>query len=86
MRFWTVVAAIMRRPNFGIAANLLILGSVEARRWIMFGPGYLSAIAAAFASRSQHATPERGRLLSEPPAESGAQLYFPFWPFLDDAR
>ncbi len=86
MRFRTVVAAIMRRPSFRSAANLLIFGSVEARRWIMFGLGYLSAIAAAFASRSQHATPERWRLLSEPQAESGAQLYFPFWAFPDDAR
>jgi len=75
MRFWTVVAA-----------NLLIFRSVEAWRRIMFGLGYLSAIAAAFASRSQHATPKGGRLLSEPPAQSGAKLYFPFWPFLDDAR
>lgn len=60
MRFWAVVAAIVRRPDLWIAANLLIFRKVEAWRWIMFGLGYLCAIEAAFASRSQHATTRRG--------------------------
>jgi hypothetical protein len=59
MRFWAVVADV-RRPDLWIAANLLIFRKVEAWRWIMFSLGYLCAIEAAFASRSQHATTRRG--------------------------
>ena len=52
-----ILAALLHGPLYvWIAASFLGFGSVEAWHWIMFGLGYLSAVAAALASRSQHAT------------------------------
>lgn len=38
-----------------IAADLFVFRNIEAWHWTMFGHGYLSAVAAALASRQTHA-------------------------------
>ena len=51
-----IVAALLHGPLYvWIAAELFDFRNIEAWRWIMFRPGYLSAVAAALASRSTHA-------------------------------
>lgn len=53
-----LLASIFHGPLYlWIASNLFVFQSVEAWHWILFGVGYASAILAAFASRSKHATP-----------------------------
>ena len=53
-----LLASILHGPLYlWIAANLFIFQSVEAWHWIMFAAGYASAVLAAFASGSKHATP-----------------------------
>ncbi len=53
-----ILAALLHGPLYlWIAASVFVFRNVEAWHWIMFGLGYLSAVAAALASRSKHATP-----------------------------
>ena len=52
-----ILAVLLHGPLYvWIAASLFVFRNVEAWHWIMFGLGYLSAVAAALASRSKHAT------------------------------
>lgn len=52
-----ILASILHGPLYlWIAANLFVFRDVQAWHWIMFGLGYLSALAAALVSRSKHAT------------------------------
>jgi cellulose synthase/poly-beta-1,6-N-acetylglucosamine synthase-like glycosyltransferase len=52
-----ILAALLHGPLYlWVAASIFIFRNIEAWHWIMFGLGYFSVIAAAFASRSKHAT------------------------------
>lgn len=52
-----ILAALLHGPLYlWIATNVFVFRSVEAWHWIMLGLGYVSAVAAALASRSKHAT------------------------------
>jgi cellulose synthase/poly-beta-1,6-N-acetylglucosamine synthase-like glycosyltransferase len=52
------LASMLHGPLYlWIAANLFVFQNVETWHWAMFGLGYLSAVLAALASRSPHATP-----------------------------
>lgn len=53
-----ILASLLHGPLYlWIAANLIVFRNVELWHWIMFGLGYASALGAALASRSKHATP-----------------------------
>lgn len=53
-----ILASILHAPLYlWIAANLFVFQNIEAWHWGLFIAGYLSAAAAASASRSKHATP-----------------------------
>jgi glycosyltransferase XagB len=71
-----ILAALLHGPLYlWIAASVFAFGNIEAWHWIMFGLGYFSAVAAALASRSKHAT--LGIVATMPfywPLQSGAAI------------
>lgn len=53
-----ILAPMLHAPLYiWIAVNLFVFRNIELWHWLMFGAGYASAVAAALASRSKHATP-----------------------------
>jgi cellulose synthase/poly-beta-1,6-N-acetylglucosamine synthase-like glycosyltransferase len=53
-----ILASLLHGPLYlWIAANLFVFQNVQPWHWIMFVVGYASALAAALAARSKHATP-----------------------------